>query len=62
MSSDPMLATLQAELAGVELGKPESLITYVTDRKGHDQRYAIDPAKIQKYTISKSFWLLPTTI
>ena len=29
-----------------ELGKPESLITYVTDRKGHDRRYAIDPAKI----------------
>lgn len=29
-----------------ELGKPESLITFVTDRKGHDQRYAIDPAKI----------------
>ena len=28
-----------------ELGKPESLITYVTDRKGHDQRYAIDPEK-----------------
>ena len=28
------------------LDKPESLITYVTDRKGHDQRYAIDPAKI----------------
>lgn len=28
------------------LGKPESLITYVTDRKGHDQRYAIDPTKI----------------
>ena len=26
-----------------ELGKPESLITYVTDRKGHDMRYAIDP-------------------
>lgn len=31
-----------------ELGKPESLITYVTDRKGHDMRYAIDPSKIQK--------------
>ena len=30
-----------------ELGKSESLITYVTDRKGHDMRYAIDPAKIQ---------------
>lgn len=29
------------------LGKPESLITYVTDRKGHDMRYAIDPTKIQ---------------
>lgn len=27
-----------------ELGKPESLITYVTDRKGHDLRYAIDPS------------------
>ena len=30
------------------LGKPESLITYVTDRKGHDLRYAIDPAKIYR--------------
>ena len=30
-----------------ELGKPESLITYVTDRKGHDLRYAIDPTKIE---------------
>ncbi|MDR1292973.1 MAG: dTDP-glucose 4,6-dehydratase [Clostridiales Family XIII bacterium] len=29
-----------------KLGKPESLITYVTDRKGHDLRYAIDPSKI----------------
>ena len=28
------------------LGKPESLIRHVTDRKGHDLRYAIDPAKI----------------
>lgn len=28
-----------------ELGKPESLITFVTDRKGHDLRYAIDPSK-----------------
>ena len=28
------------------LNKPESLITYVTDRKGHDMRYAIDPTKI----------------
>ena len=29
-----------------ELGKPESLITYVKDRPGHDRRYAIDPTKI----------------
>ena len=29
-----------------ELDKPESLITFVTDRKGHDMRYAIDPTKI----------------
>ena len=27
-------------------GKPESLIKYVTDRPGHDLRYAIDPKKI----------------
>mgnify|MGYP000360479635 CR=1 FL=1 len=29
-----------------ELGKPESLIVHVGDRKGHDMRYAIDPSKI----------------
>ena len=29
------------------LGKSESLITYVTDRPGHDMRYAIDPTKIK---------------
>lgn len=29
------------------LDKPESLITYVTDRAGHDLRYAIDPTKIE---------------
>jgi dTDP-glucose 4,6-dehydratase len=30
-----------------ELNKPESPIRYVTDRKGHDLRYAIDPTKIE---------------
>lgn len=30
------------------LGKPESLIHFVKDRKGHDRRYAIDPAKIHR--------------
>jgi dTDP-glucose 4,6-dehydratase len=31
-----------------ELGKSEDLISYVTDRAGHDLRYAIDPAKINR--------------
>ena len=30
------------------LGKPESLITYVPDRKGHDLRYAIDAGLLRK--------------
>jgi len=30
-----------------QLGKPDSLIRYVKDRKGHDMRYAIDPTKIE---------------
>ncbi len=38
------------------LGKPESLITYVKDRKGHDMRYAIDPTKIH----SELGWLPET--
>ena len=39
------------------LDKPESLITYVTDRKGHDMRYAIDPTKIHQ----ELGWLPETT-
>lgn len=39
-----------------ELGKPEFLITYVTDRKGHDQRYAIDPSK----TMTELGWVSTT--
>ena len=39
------------------LGKPESLITHVTDRKGHDLRYAIDPTKIH----NELGWLPHTT-
>lgn len=31
-----------------ELNKPESLITYVQDRPGHDRRYGIDPTKISQ--------------
>lgn len=40
-----------------ELGKPESLIIYVKDRPGHDQRYAIDPSKIH----GELGWLPATT-
>lgn len=40
-----------------ELGKTESLITHVADRKGHDMRYAIDPAKIH----DELGWLPETT-
>lgn len=35
-----------------ELGKPESLITYIKDRPGHDRRYGIDPTK----TMSELGW------
>lgn len=41
-----------------ELGKPESLITHVTDRKGHDMRYAIDPTKIH----NRLGWLPETNL
>jgi dTDP-glucose 4,6-dehydratase len=30
------------------LNKPETLISYVKDRAGHDLRYAIDPSKIER--------------
>jgi len=29
------------------VGKPHSLITFVTDRLGHDRRYATDPTRIE---------------
>ncbi len=40
-----------------ELGKPESLITFVKDRPGHDRRYAIDPTKLH----NELGWLPTTT-
>jgi dTDP-glucose 4,6-dehydratase len=36
-----------AKLVLDELGKPESLITHVRDREGHDVRYAIDSSKMR---------------
>ena len=40
-----------------ELDRPESLITHVVDRLGHDLRYAIDPSKIN----NELGWLPTTT-
>ena len=49
-----------------QLGKSESLIEYVSDRPGHDRRYAIDASKIERdlgwsprYTFDQA---LPETI
>jgi dTDP-glucose 4,6-dehydratase len=36
------------EKLGREIGESEKLITYVTDRAGHDKRYAIDASKLEK--------------
>ena len=46
MHDMPNLELVKLLLA--KLGKPESLITYVTDRPGHDRRYAMDALKIQR--------------
>jgi dTDP-glucose 4,6-dehydratase len=35
------------EKLGREKGESEKLITYVTDRAGHDKRYAIDASKLE---------------
>jgi dTDP-glucose 4,6-dehydratase len=45
-SERPNLDVVRALLSAV--GAPESLITYVTDRPGHDRRYAIDPSKAER--------------
>ena len=37
-----------AKIILTKLNRSESLITYVQDRKGHDQRYAIDPSKAMR--------------
>jgi dTDP-glucose 4,6-dehydratase len=43
-----MICGLMDELAPDErIGRHEDLITFVTDRPGHDLRYAIDPVKIE---------------
>jgi dTDP-glucose 4,6-dehydratase len=41
------LCQLMDEKLGRENGESEKLITYVTDRAGHDKRYAIDASKLE---------------
>ncbi|KKT15047.1 MAG: dTDP-glucose 4,6-dehydratase [Parcubacteria group bacterium GW2011_GWF2_43_38] len=36
-----------AKIILAELSKPESLLTFVDDRPGHDRRYAINSSKIE---------------
>lgn len=43
-----LLCKIMDEKLGREQGTSERLITFVTDRAGHDQRYAIDSSKLQK--------------
>ncbi len=42
------LCQLMDDKLGREKGESEKLITYVTDRAGHDKRYAIDASKLEK--------------
>ena len=42
----PNLEIVRAILRALD--KPESLIEYVTDRPGHDRRYAIDAGKMER--------------
>ena len=42
-----LLCRIMDEKLGREAGTSEKLITYVTDRAGHDLRYAIDSTKLQ---------------
>jgi dTDP-glucose 4,6-dehydratase len=42
------LCQLMDDKLGREIGESEKLISYVTDRAGHDKRYAIDASKLEK--------------
>ena len=46
ISAPPELPGLMDEKLGREAGSSAKLITYVTDRAGHDLRYAIDSSKL----------------
>ncbi|MEL6254876.1 MAG: GDP-mannose 4,6-dehydratase, partial [Bacteroidota bacterium] len=42
-----LLCKIMDQKLGRESGSSADLITYVTDRPGHDHRYAIDPTKLR---------------
>mgnify|MGYP000406511584 FL=1 len=48
------LCQLMDQKLGRSQGESEKLITHVTDRKGHDLRYAIDASKIAKELVEES--------
>jgi len=49
VSSDEEIQNVEiAKIILKTLGKPLSLITYVADRPGHDERYAMDASKLKK--------------
>jgi len=43
-----LMCRIMDEKLGRSAGSSETLITYVTDRAGHDLRYAIDSSKLQR--------------
>ena len=43
-----LMCSIMDQKLGREQGESEKLITYVTDRAGHDLRYAIDATKLKK--------------
>lgn len=57
-AKDTSLATKYPEAQSALKGRAQSLITYVTDRPGHDRRYAIDATKTNNelgYVPAESF-------
>lgn len=44
-AQNPQLAEKYPQASKALAGKSQELITFVTDRAGHDQRYAINPTK-----------------
>ena len=48
-----LLCDIMDEQLGNESGTSRQLITFVTDRQGHDRRYAIDATKIEMNSVGR---------